>query len=875
MYRSSTLPAARILLIFLLIVLIAPTLLAVPQAGASSLSGKVLDSSSSNIAGASVTLLSSDGQVVASTTTDRTGSFVFDRLARGKYHLQIRASGFRDSVSDVTLGGKPLPSLRFTLAIASQSEVVRVTADDAIPQVSLGSAENQDSNNITHDALDRVPVFDQDYITLLSRFLSDDSIGTNGVSLVVNGVEANGPGVSASAVQEVKINQNPYAAQFARPGRARLEITTKPGTPQFHGTVNFLTRNAVFDATNYFALSKPPESRYYTEGSMTGPLGPDKKNTFLLSLEQDFDNVQSIVHAYGPGNILIDQNVPAPERHFFGSFRAFHDFSSGDQFWIAFSYEYANLKNQGVGGMVLEEAGYLSRSRESEINVSYRHIFSPQWVNQLRFLVGHNDEPVISNVQLPQMIVEGYFTGGGAQADSKRTEAHFDGTDIVTYTNHAHALIFGVDVPDLSRRGADDSTFAQGAYTFADINAYSAKQPSAFRIQTGNGHLVFWERNVSGFIEDSIRVRRNLSVTLGLRYYFQNYFNDDVNNFAPRFNFAFAPTASSKTVFRGGAGIFYDRSGPRPIADLLHFNGVNLLRLLLPSQTGGFVPYPVVPTDLSEVPTSVVQLDPRLRIPYIFQYSFGIERQVTAKSTFSATYVGSRGIDMFRSIDANAPLAPTYSARPNPTIGQIRTIQSDGYQKGNALELSFRGKPTKWFAGQAQYTLSKTYNNTSGITYFPGDSNFPWLDWARSMNDRRHKFDLLGNFEPTDLFSLGIALQAYSGKPVNVITGADANGDGIFNDRPYDGLSARNTMHGPGLLNLDVNLEHDFRFSKEKKNGPKLTVALNVFNVLNHPNFTTYNGVIGPDPTNPIPSFGTPSSAQPARRFQINLEFKF
>jgi hypothetical protein len=608
---------------------------------------------------------------------------------------------------------------------------------------------------------------------------------------------------------------------------------------------------------------------------MSGPFGPDKKNTFLLSLEQDFDNVQSIVHAFGPGNVLIEQNVPAPVRHFFGSFRAFHDFASGDQFWIAYSYEYENLKNQGVGGTVLQEAGFLSRTSESEINIGYRHIFSPRWVNQLRFLVGHNDEPIISNVQLPQLIVEGYFTGGGAQADSKRTEAHFDGTDIVAYTGHSHALIFGVDTPDLSRRGADDSTYAQGSYTFADINAYNSKQPSAFRIQTGNGHLVFWERNVAGFVEDSIRVRPNLSVTMGLRYYFQNYFHDDVNNFAPRLSFAFAPTAKSKTIFRGGAGIFYDRSGPRPVADLLHFNGVNLLRLLLPLQIGGFLPYPVMPADLAGVPSSVVQLDPRLRIPYILQYSFGIERQVTAKSTFSATYVGNRGIDLFRSIDANAPLPPTYSARPNPTIGQVRSIQSDGYQKSNGLELSFRGKPVKWFSGQAQYTLSKTYNNTSGITYFPGDSNFPWLDWARSANDRRHKFDLLGNFEPTDLFSLGVALQAYSGKPVNVTTGADANGDGIFNDRPDNGLAPRNSMHGPGLLNLDVNLEHDFRFSKEKKKGPKLTAGLNVFNVLNHPNFTTYNGVTGPDPTHPIPSFGTPSSALPARRFQINLEFKF
>jgi hypothetical protein len=271
----------------------------------------------------------------------------------------------------------------------------------------------------------------------------------------------------------------------------------------------------------------------------------------------------------------------------------------------------------------------------------------------------------------------------------------------------------------------------------------------------------------------------------------------------------------------------------------------------------------------------VVQLDPHLRIPYIVQYSFGIERQITSKSTLSATYVGTRGIDLFMSRDINAPLAPDYLARPNPAFGQIRQMESEGYQKGNSLELTFRGKPTKYFAGQAQYILGKSYNNTGGITYFPGNSNFPNLDWARSDNDRRHKFDLLGTFEPSSLFSLGLALQAYSGKPVNVTTGLDSNGDGVFNDRPNGGLAPRNSLHGPGQLNLDVNVAHDFHFKKEKKDGPVLTAALNVFNILNHPNYVTFIGVIGPDGGPRNPNFGLPASAYPGRRFQLNLECKF
>jgi outer membrane receptor protein involved in Fe transport len=167
------------------------------------------------------------------------------------------------------------------------------------------------------------------------------------------------------------------------------------------------------------------------------------------------------------------------------------------------------------------------------------------------------------------------------------------------------------------------------------------------------------------------------------------------------------------------------------------------------------------------------------------------------------------------------------------------------------------------------------YNNTSGINYFPGNSYFPWLDWARSDNDRRNKFDLLGNFAPTNLFSFGVALQAYSGKPVNVITGLDSNGDGVFNDHPDGGLAPRNSLHGPGLLNLDVNLENDFHLRKHEKEAHTLTAALNVFNVLNHPNYVSLNGVIGPDDGPRNPNFALPTTAYPPRRFQISLEYKF
>jgi hypothetical protein len=831
-----------------------------PAESSRTITGVVLDPSGAAVSGAQVALTKTDGTAIGGASTDNTGSFRFEKLAPGVYSIDVRAAGFQEGKLDVAVGKRLVSPVRINLLIAVQNESVTVGAQDSSPQISTEASENQNSNTIDRNALDRVPVFDQDYITTLSRFLDDNATGTNGVTLVVNGVEANGPGVTPSAVQEVKINQNPYSALFSRPGRARLEIVTKGGTPDLHGTVNFLFRDAVFDARNTFAEQKPPEQRQFYEGSLTGPVRHSKKTTFLLSLEWDVDDTQAFVNAQGV-NGPIRENVPAPNHEFFGSGRIFHDFASGDQFWIGYSYEHQSFKNQNVGGTTLPEAAYSSTPFEHEINVSYRHLFSPKLVNQLRFLVGFNDQPSVSANSAPQIIVSGAFTGGGAQATFRRTEYHFDGSDVATYVSGKHTVNFGIEVPDISRRGFDDFTNSGGTYTFASLAAFQQGQPAAFVLQSGQGRVVFLEKVFAGLIEDNIRLKPNFSFTLGVRYYWQNFFHDDPNNFAPRFGFAYAPTKKSKTVIRGGAGVFYDRTGPRPISDLLHYNGVNLLR---------FIPvdpvFPETPAALAPVPSSIVVLDPRLRIPYTVQYSIGIERQVTAKSTFSATYVGTRGIDLFRSVDANTPL-PGSVVRPNPTLGQERQIQSEGHQKSNALELTFRGRPSKYFTGQIQYTLSKTYNNTSGITYFPANSFDPAADWARSDNDRRHKFDLLGSTRISKLFMAGVALSLYSGKPVNVTTGSDNNHDGIVNDRPGD--LPRNILHGPGLIGLDLNLSHDFVLSKKRKEARTLTLSLNSFNVLNHQNDVTFVGVI----TSPF--FDHAVSALPPRRMQLNLEYKF
>jgi hypothetical protein len=372
------------------------------------------------------------------------------------------------------------------------------------------------------------------------------------------------------------------------------------------------------DATNAFAVTKSSEQRTYFEGSLTGPLSRSKKTTFLLALDKDNDNQQGIVDAAGPQG-AINANIPNPTRHYFTSGRALHDYGQGDQFWMGDSYEHRTVANQAVGGTTLPEAGTNTRFFEHEVNLGHVHVISPKMVNQLHFLLGPFDNQIHNLNENPQLLlVSGAFTGGGAQADFRRTEYHFDGTDIVTYTSGKQEIKFGIDVPDISRRGYDDFTNQAGTYSFGSLADYTAAQPFTYVVQSGQGHVTFLERTVAGIFEDNARLKPNLSISLGVCYYWQNYFDDIGHDVAPRFSFAYAPSPKSKTIIRGGGGFYFDRTGPSPISDLLHFNGVRLKKFIVDNPS-----YPVTPQELAAVPTGVVVLDSRQRIPYTIQYGFG------------------------------------------------------------------------------------------------------------------------------------------------------------------------------------------------------------------------------------------------------------
>jgi hypothetical protein len=851
---------SRLLLLFVFVLLTATVSSA--QRSSTTLTGVIDDPSGAVLAGARVELVR-DGTVGQTTRSDDSGTFEFVSVPAGTYEIRASYEGFVPLKVPVTVTDRSVAALKLTMQPAGTHQESVVVAD-AGSKLSTDTSENQNSVQMTTETLNNLPVFDDDYVAAMSQFLDSGDLATGGVTLVVDGIEVNDPGMAPSAIKEVRINNNPYDVQYSRPGRGRIEITTRPGSVEYHGSFNFLFRDSELNAREPLALVRPPEQRRIYEGYFTGPIRDSKNTSFLVSIDRDEEDLQAVVFALGLSG-PIQENVPTPYRNFLASGRVMHNFGENNKASWFFSYQDHTNKNQGVGGVTLPSAGTNTEFQEAEFRYSQDTVISSKLVNEFRFLTGHYYLPTSSISTDAQIVVAGALVEGGAQADQVRTEFHAALTEILSYSTGRHLIKGGIDIPDLSRRGLDNNVNSSGTFYFSDLADLAASRPYSFIQQQGHGHVVFLEKVLGVFVQDDFRLLPNLMISAGLRYYWQNYFHSD-HNVAPRFSLAYSPRGDKKTVIRGGAGMFYDRTGPWPIFDLLLYNGSRVKNFVITNP--GF-PDPLnAGEQLSGQPVSIVTLDPTARIPYSIQYSAAVERQLLGAATLSVTYLGSRGIDRFRSVDINAPPAPLYLARPNPDFGQIRQIESSGRSAFDSLEVSLRGNVTKRVTTMAQYRLAWSRDNTSGIGYFPSNNYDLSGEWARSDWDRRNRLTLLATFDAGRHVDVGVALGAFSGAPYTETTGFDNFNDGLGNERPAG--VPRNSLQGPGYVDLDLRVSRKFYLLKSKQDkGPTLNLGLDAFNAANHVNYTGYIGNLS------SPLFGLPVSAQPPRRLQMSARFNF
>ncbi len=818
------------------------------------LTGVVLDSTGAVLPNAQVTL-ASVGAVVASTTTDASGAFAFSPVRAGRYEVRVSLDQFEPQAVKVDAGARNVKPLRITLALSAIHQEITVT--NRTPQVGTGAAANADAVTVDQNALQSLPIFDNNAIATVSRFLDSGSAGAGGVTILVNGMEVNGLNVGTSAIQEIKINQDPYSAAYSRPGRGRIDILTKPGSEAYHGDASVIFRDARLNGRNAFAVVRPPEQRRIADGFLGGPIGHGGNTSFMLSVSTDSEDRQAIIFARG-----LDGDIRGaaaqPFRHQLASIGITHQIGASTVS-IRPSYEQETDQGRGIGGTTLGSAGTTYYHREITLTYSQQTIVSPTLVNQFQILVGHEIEPTTSVSPEPGLVVNGAFTGGGAQLDQRRTELHFQLSENLAATRGNHLLQVGVQVPDWSQRGFDDHSDFGGTFYFSDLDAYAAGRPYSFVQQTGNGRVNWLEKVLGLYVNDDWQLGTGATLSYGLRYDWSNYFADH-DTIAPRVSLAVKPRGGS-TVIRGGAGLFYDKVGPFPIVDVLNFRPGGLQRVVIANPS---YPNPYLTAAAQTTPPSIVQLAPGIQVPWTLQYSGGVERQLKT-ATLSLMYYGSTA-RLLRSRDINAPLPPLYADRPDASYGVVRQIDASGRQRGDSLQVTLRGRIARTFNGQVQYTLSRTLNDSGGLNWFPSNDYDLAGEWGRADFDRRHRLLMLGTLTPAKGWSLGVAATLQSGLPYSETLGTDPYHNGRGDARPTGVV--RNSLEGSGESDVDLRLARELALGFGSS-ARTFTLGIDAFNLLNHANYGRYVGTVG------SPLFGQPVSAQAPRQLQLSLRVDF
>jgi hypothetical protein len=845
------------------------------QSGEASLHGQVIDPSGAAVPAATVAVIGPGGAALVA-QTDEQGRYVFRNLPPDTYTLQIRVKGFAnfEKTGIVIAPGKPqVVDARLVVALEKQE----VTVQGDTTQVSVTAQNNASALVLRGKDLDALSD-DPDQLQSDLQALAGPSAGPNGGQIYIDGFTG-GQLPPKSAILEVRVNQNPFSAEYDRLGYGRIEITTKPGAAQYHGQF-FVNGNAsAFNSRNPFAATVPAYHSVFYDGNFGGPLG--KKASFFFDGGrrniQDASVVSATVLDPNYQNASFSQAVFTPRTRTELSPRFDYQVSTNNVFTVRYQFEQNVQTNNGIGQFNLSSLGYNSDGTENSLQLSDTQVVSPRTANQTRFRYRRETNNQTPLSLAPTISVLGAFASGGNNGGkSLDTVDNYEFQNLTSISLGRHSVVFGARLRDSRESNRTTSGF-NGMFTFSSIDAYRITQEgsqrglpscpapcspaqiraagggaSQFVLVAGNPLARISLFDVGLYGQDDWRVRPNMTLSLGLRFESQTDIHDHAD-FAPRFGFAWGlgHSAAPKTVLRAGLGIFYDRFQEGQILNADRLNGVNQQQFVVTSPDFyASIPAPSTLVGSQTFPTTY-KIDPNLRAPYTMQSAVGIERQVTKNATLSVTYLNAHAIHQLLTRNINAPLPGTYDplnpssgVRPFGNVGNIYQYESDGLFNQNQVIANFNIRAGAKFSLFGFYTLNYANSDTAGVSSFPMNQYDIAADYGRAAFDVRHRVFMGGSVAFPHGFRLSPFLVASSGAPFNITLGRDLNGDSIFNDRPAlaTGSSGPNVVvsrfgafvvspaagqtiippnygPGPGRFTLNLRLAKTFGFGEKKGVG--------------------------------------------------------
>src|SRR5215213_1555367 len=782
---------------YVTLILIISAALVVAQQTRGTLRGLITDELGAVIVGVNVTLTDATG-VQKKTTTNGEGAYTFVGLAPGKYSLQAFAPGFALSEAkevDVT-GGRQ--SVDLTLKVTIEEKVT--VADTA---VSTEATNNANQTVIGGKDLDALPD-DPAELAAALQALAGPSVGPNGGQIFIDGFTG-GTLPSKDAIREIRINQNPFAAENDQPS-ARIDILTRPGTDKLRGGASMNFNDESLNSRNPFAVTSskrtPFQIRQY-EMNLSGPLVVRKASYFFNfgRIETDDNELVRATVLDDDLNIVeFGQSFLVPRRNTFFSPRIDYAINTNNTLVFRYNFNRSRTDNQGVVGFSLPERGFDVVSTNQNIQLTETAILNPTTINETRFQFSHGRNEQIGDNSVPVLDVSGAFSSGSSQVGHSINKRQSWELNNFTAKQHgAHAIKFGgrvrhVKIDDTNEGNFGGSWAFTGGFGLTSIERYqltlrlqeqgltpeqiraAGGGAASFRINIGNPFADVSQTDYGVFIQDDWRVRPNITFSYGLRYETQTNAHSKYD-FAPRMAVAWSPGAANsarppKMVIRFGTGIFFNRFNENSTLQTNRFNGINVLQTSVTEPAERLLPPTVAqqqPPNVAGIysilnqwsPTSVPsvtgipvtqqivwQVDPKLQIPTVFVVGTQVERQLPRNITMFVGFYNIRIVHVIRARDVNAPFPVTITPltpngiRPDPTQGEIYRYEASGQFNQRQFFVGFNSRLSRMFTFNGNYSLSKTTNDTDG----QGGVLFPMNSYDTSGEFGRSSFDIRHRF---------------------------------------------------------------------------------------------------------------------------------
>jgi len=747
----------------------------IAQTPTGGLSGQVVDEVGAVVPGANVTVTGEDGKQ-RTVVTNRQGEFTISGLTPGKYTIKVTAATFDVYENpEVFIEPGKREELTVVLVAAKIQETVEVRNSDSI---STESDTNQNAIVLKGKDLEALPE-DPEELEAALQALAGPAAGPSGGQIFIDGFTG-GRLPPRDAIREIRINQNPFSAEFDRLGFGRIEIFTRPGSDKWRGQMFFNFNDESLNSRNPFSFNKAPSQTRFYGGNISGPLKKGKSSFFLDISEREINN-GSVVNATVLDSSLnivpFRQEFTIPTRRFSISPRFDYQINENNTLVVRYSLTRNTAENQGIGGFSLFSRAFETKNVNHDIQITETMVVNSKTVNETRFRLEYENREQRGDSSIPTINVSSAFIGGGAQVGFSFNRSYR--WELQNYTttslgkNNQHSIKFGIRLRGVYIKDRSESGYG-GTFIFAgfpavgdpcDLNGdnfvssieqYRCKvagrpesryNPSQFTLTVGNPLAKVSQFDIGAFITDDWRINQELTLSFGLRYENQNNIKDNFN-FAPRFGFAWSPGAGGakqpKTVIRGGGGIFYDRFSENYVLQTERFDGKKQIQYIIPTGSP-ILSQPVFTPDgrVLNVPTAdqiaqfapltstIRQIASNLKTPYTIQAVIGVERQLPMRTSLGSFFVFSRYNHVLRLRNVNAPVCgfntpcpnnenALQALRPNPSLGNIYQYETNAFINQRQLVVNVNSRLSPKITIFGFYRLGWAKGTAEGGGFFGG-----------------------------------------------------------------------------------------------------------------------------------------------------------